>query len=224
MALKALTKVSLHTLRYTEKIEAVRILLADDHGLFRDSLSIWLESADPKMEILPASSLADVLDLLHTEHFDLVLLDLGMPDMRGASSVKSIVNKLDNVPVIVVSADDSPLAVRACLASGAAGYVPKSSNGEEILRSIRRVMNGLSYVPEGILPDGRSGKPEFSEKQLQILALLAEGTSNKKIAERMFLSEGTVKQYVSAILRELDVDNRTQAGIKAREVLNAHRS
>jgi len=194
------------------------ILLADDHGLFRDSMRAWLEQLDDSFHIDTASNLADVLSALEKDRdFRLILLDLNMPGMQGAGSVQHIVGFSNSTPVIVVSANDNKHVIHACLDAGASGFVPKSYEGESILAAIRLVLSGGTFVPKGIAL--RDSAPTFSQKQLDILAWIAKGASNRKIATELYLAEGTVKQYVSDILNKLNVDNRTQAALVAREVL-----
>jgi len=196
-----------------------RILLADDHGLFRDSMEVWLKRLDDHhVSIRTVTSLDEVLDALQKASlYHLILLDLNMPGMHGAASVREVCSNTADIPVIIVSAEENPTVIRACIDAGAAGYVPKSSSGETILDAIRQVLAGYCYIPLHV----RHSRPvdRFSDRQLELLSLLAEGHSNREIARRIHLSEGTVRQYVSEILRKLNVENRSQAGIKARSML-----
>ena len=194
----------------------MRLLLADDHGLFRDSMAVWLKQLDEKLSIDFADSLDSVEKNLQQNDYDLVMMDLGMPGMQGAVSIKQICSQLNDTPLLVVSADENPQAIRSCVDAGASGYVTKSSSGDTILLAARQVLSGARYLPINM---DKTDTFDLSEKQKQILAYLAEGLSNKDIAEKMCLSEGTIKQYVTKLLRLLDVDNRMQAGLKARELL-----
>ena len=194
----------------------MRLLLADDHGLFRDSMAVWLKQLDENLIIDFADSLNSVKNNLQQNNYDLVMMDLGMPGMQGAVSIKQICSQLGNTPVLVVSADENPLAIRSCIDAGASGYVTKSSPGDTILLAARQVLSGARYLPINI---DSADTIDISDKQKQILAHLAEGLSNKEIAEKMCLSEGTIKQYVTTLLRRLGVDNRMQAGLKARGIL-----
>jgi len=194
----------------------LRLLLADDHGLFRDSMAVWLKQLDEKLSIDFADSLDSVEKNLQQNDYDLVMMDLGMPGMQGAVSIKQICSQLNDTPLLVVSADENPQAIRSCVDAGASGYVTKSSSGDTILLAARQVLSGARYLPINM---DKTDTFDLSEKQTQILAYLAEGLSNKDIAEKMCLSEGTIKQYVTKLLRLLDVDNRMQAGLKARELL-----
>jgi DNA-binding NarL/FixJ family response regulator len=194
----------------------LRLLLADDHGLFRDSMAVWLKQLDEKLTIDFADSLNSVEKNLQQNDYDLVMMDLGMPGMQGAVSIKQICSQLNGTPLLVVSADENPQAIRSCVDAGASGYVTKSSSGDTILLAAKQVLSGARYLPINM---DTTETIDLSEKQKQILAHLAEGLGNKDIAEKMCLSEGTIKQYVTKLLRLLNVDNRMQAGLKARELL-----
>lgn len=180
-------------------------------------MGVWLRKLGDEVSIQTASSLETVLEALETRGYDLILLDLDMPGMRGADSVRRIGERVPDTPIVIISAEENGAVMRTCIHHGAAGYVPKSASGEVILSAIRQVLAGGSFVPVEALH--ASPLPSFSRKKIELLSLLAEGLSNKAIAERLHLTEGTVRQYVSETLRELDVDNRTQAGIKARAML-----
>ncbi len=193
------------------------ILLADDHGLFRESVKRWLETLDTDYRIETAANHAQVhAALTNGIQPKLLLLDLCMPGMNGIESIRDIHVAWPQVPILVVSANDDPLVIRGCIDAGAAGFVSKSGQGEEMLDAIQRTLAGKTYIPSGAM----SGTiPRFSDKQIKILRLLAKGCSNREIADRIHLTEGTIKQYVSDILSKLGVDNRVQAGIRAREIL-----
>ena len=198
----------------------MHLLLADDHGLFRDSMSVWLKQLDAEMTIDFADSYDSVLEKISgNTNYDLLMLDLGMPGMQGAFSVRRLHNEFDNTPLVVVSADEHPLVIRSCIEAGAAGYVTKASEGDTILQAVRQVLSGAEYIPLCARYNENDEQYDFNDKQIQLLALLAEGLGNKDIAEKMYLSEGTVKQYVTRLLRLLNVDNRMQAGLKARDLL-----
>ncbi len=194
----------------------MRILIADDHALFRDCLSLWLKQLDSDVNIVMSSSYRQLDIFLQGQTLpDLILLDLAMPDMQGTVSVQQIVSKAGPVPVVVMSADEREEIIKACFDMGIAGYIPKSTDGGSMIESLRKILDGQRCFP----PVYASATLVFNDKQKEIMALLAEGYSNKMIAEKMFLSEGTIKQYVSDLLKRLNVDNRVQAAIKARDYL-----
>ncbi len=198
----------------------MKILLADDHGLFRDSMAVWLDQLGDELEIDFSSSFNEVQQKLAVYHYDLILLDLGMPDMQGVISIGKIHHQYPATPVMIVSADERPLTISACIDAGVSGYVVKSASGETILRAIKQVLSGRRFILTDISHDNHSQNlPCLSDKQKQILVLIIDGHNNKTISETMHLSEGTVKQYISRILSDLQVDNRTQAANIARELL-----
>ena len=198
----------------------MHLLLADDHGLFRDSMSVWLKQLDADIDIDFANSYESVRDRLSESlGYDLLMLDLGMPGMQGVFSVRKLHNQLNKTPLIIVSADENPLVIRSCIEAGASGYVTKSSKGDTILQAVKQVLSGAEYIPLCARIHENDEQYDFNDKQMQLLALLAEGLANKDIAVKMHLSEGTIKQYVTRLLRTLNVDNRMQAGLKARDLL-----
>ena len=197
----------------------MKILLADDHGLFRDSMAIWLKQYNKNIQIEFAADWDSLIAQL-TIAFDLIMLDLNMPGMLGATSIAKLVKQFPKLPILVVSANEESRTIKACLDCGAAGYITKASDGKEILNAVATVLKGHIYQPPLSSQHQNSLLIEtLTPKQFELLSHLAKGGSNKAIAEQMHLSEGTVKQYVSHLLTHLDVDNRTQAGNKAREIL-----
>lgn len=198
----------------------MKILLADDHGLFRDSMATWLQQYPEPMEIEFASDWTSLTTQLDPK-LALIMLDLGMPGMSGPNSIRELIKLLPTTPILVVSGNDEPVTIRACLESGASGYITKASDGCEILKAVSTVLNGGIYRP--LLPS-QNEQPlvasSLSKKQFELLACLAKGFSNREIALQLNLSEGTIKQYVSQLLTILHVDNRTQAGNKARKILS----
>ncbi|MDX8391795.1 MAG: response regulator transcription factor [Mariprofundaceae bacterium] len=193
------------------------ILLADDHGLFRESIKQWLETADKDYKIDAVASHDQVRAYLDSgQRPQLIMMDLCMPGMDGVDSIHALHNNWPDIPILIVSANEDPAAIRTCIEAGATGFVSKSGDGEEMLSAIRDILDGRSAIPAGAMS---ARVPKFTGKQQKILRLLAEGCSNREVAERAHLTEGTVKQYVSNILSKLGVDNRVQAGLRAREIL-----
>ncbi len=204
----------------------MKLLLADDHGLFRDSMALWLRQLADKIDIVLADDLESTQKALQNTFFDLVVLDLYMPQMRGAMSITKLCTQYPGTKIVIVSADESTQIIEQCIAAGAKGYVPKSSAGDEILKALGDVLNGKLYLPKQTSPNvprSENIQPLLTDNQLKILALIGEGKSNKEIAASLFLSEGTIKQYVTKLLRLLEVDNRVQASAKATEILSFKR-
>lgn len=199
----------------------MRFLVADDHYLFREGFIHFLTRHFPETHTEAAATFEEVKQQLAQENFHLIFLDLKMPGGDGIFGIRDICELANHTPVIVVSAEENVSVIHACLKTGVSAYIPKSSEKTTMKNAIQEVLRGGSYFPRAALNPDRSMELilRMSVKKRSMLRLLAEGKSNKQIAAELFLSEGTVRQYVSEILRDFQVDNRTQAGIKARELL-----
>jgi len=204
----------------------MRILLIDDHTLFRDALSEVLRQLDDEVRLFNAGTAQEArAAAVHYLALDLILLDLCLPGAVGVSLLTELRNLLITVPVVVLSGSERPEDVRAALATGAAGYIPKTAGGQEMLTALRQILAGEVYVPAALLaavqsiedpapasPDTARGTSHgLTDRQLDVLALLGQGLSNKAIARRLDVAEGTVKLHMSAIFRILEVGNRTEA-------------
>ncbi|GAB4182583.1 MAG: response regulator transcription factor [Rhodocyclaceae bacterium] len=200
---------------------AMKILVVDDHPLIRSALRYALAELDTGVDLLDASDGASALRELDAHpDLDLVLLDLALPDMDGLQALKALRERSPAVPIVVLSASEDPEAVRAALDAGAMGFVPKSSSNQVMLSALRLVLSGGVYVPLQALSADRSGAHPAAElgltqRQAEVLALMVQGKPNKLICRELGLAQGTVKIHVTAILKALDVSNRTQAVIKA---------
>lgn len=213
---------------------ALRVLLADDHEMMRLALrhalaplgddTVWLEAAD-----------AAEVERWAQDDPDLALLDLHMPGSDGAPWIGQLRSRFPTLPIIVVSAEESPTLVRALIDRGVAGFIPKSDSTAVVLQAVRLVLSGGTYAPLRLLGggDGRAragGEPAaqaepthgLTQRQLDVLALLARGLPNKLIARELDLSEGTVKVHLLAIFRALAVRNRTEAVVAAQKRLRAY--
>ncbi len=194
----------------------MRLLVIDDHGLFREGLVLWLRRLADDTQVTTAGDLDSALEALDgVAPFALVVSDLMMPGMNGVTGMKRLCEAAAPQPVLVLSARRHPLTVSACLQAGAQGYLAKDSDGEAVLVAARRLLAGETVLPPGFhLPDNG-----LSPRQLTLLHCLAEGMPNKSIAMALNLSEGTVKQYLNALYLHLGVQNRSQAAVEAREIL-----
>ncbi|MFY8092103.1 MAG: LuxR C-terminal-related transcriptional regulator [Niveispirillum sp.] len=208
----------------------MKILIGDDHLLFREGLCRLLAQLDAQANFVEAGTFDQVRELARDGHdFDLVLLDLQMPGFPGFSGVQEICEAQAGTPVVIVSASEAQADVRAALDAGASGYIPKSSSVKIMLSALNLIFSGGIYVPPAaILGDGPgvtgtvasgtgqaggAGAPTLTQRQRDVLRCLREGKSNKQIAYELGLSEGTVKIHVTAVMRSLGVRNRTQAVI-----------
>ena len=205
--------------------ESVRLVIADDHPLFRGALREAVSGLLEKVDIAEAGSFEDITKLLERgAEIDLILLDLSMPGVRGFSGLMYLRAQYPSVPIIVVSASDDPAVIRRCMDFGASGFIPKTLGIETMRGAIERVFEGGIWTPPdidlGARSDAQSAEllarfASLTPQQVRVLMMLSEGLLNKQIAYELGVSEATVKAHVSAILQKLGVDSRTQAVIAA---------
>lgn len=196
------------------------ILLADDHELYRDGLKRLLALTTPEVEIVEADTFFQVFSVIESYHLDLILLDLHMPGSDGIKTITEVCQKAQPVSVILLTGDDHPLLHNNWRETGASAFLSKSADSRTIQNTIRNLLSGNTPSASRATTTPLQGKLSSSQKRL--LALLVEGLSNREIAKEMNLSEGTVKQYVSTLFRVLEVENRTQAAMKGKEILYYH--
>lgn len=202
-----------------------RIIIADDHPLFRAALRQTIEAQyGPSAKIEEAGNLESLTALLEeNRECDLVLLDLAMPGVRGFSGLLLVRAQYPEIPVMICSASDDGNTVRRSIDLGASGFLPKSEGADTIHTSIKTVLDGGIWVPDGFTFDEDDGEvAEYTKRlatltpqQVRVLMMLSDGLMNKQIAYELSVSEATVKAHVSAILQKLNVDSRTQAVIAA---------
>jgi DNA-binding NarL/FixJ family response regulator len=202
----------------------LRLALADDQALVRRGLSALLDSLEPVRVVVEAEDGAALLAALATQPVDVILSDIRMPGMDGFALLEALRGRGDATPVILLTTFDEPdLALRAA-AAGARGFLLKDASPEDLLEAVVRVAAGdtlLAPVPTDPVRaryayrDQSEPSDTFNEREISILRLLAGGYSNKEIARAVFLSEGSVKNYVSDILDKLGTRDRTRAVLKA---------
>jgi len=202
------------------------VLIVDDHPLFCEALAMTLRTGLGVREVATAASLADgIVRLQALAAPDVVLLDLKLPDVEGLDGLVRLRRAADRVPVIVVSALSEDRLIAAVLRAGAAGFVPKHSQREVFVEALARVRAGFVYVPEGYIDPGTAADLDadaviermrsLTAQQGRILELVCEGKLNKQIAWDLDIAETTVKAHLTAILRKLRVQSRTQAVLVA---------
>ena len=206
----------------------MKILLVDDHALFREGMRYVLQQLPEDVEILEAGNFPDALKIA-TQHpeLDLALMDLNMPGSEGPISIRFFHQRYPHIPVVVVSGEESRGYMEKVMDYGAMGYVCKSSTAAVMVSALNLVLSGGVYVPPQLLRqqgtvteresdiiDRRSlntNEYGLTQRQMQVLAHLAAGLSNKEIAEAIHLAEGTVKIHVAAVYQILRVGNRMEA-------------
>lgn len=197
-----------------------RILLADDHPLFRQALKTSVEEIMGNAAVIEAGSLSEAKEQAERQEIDLILLDLTMPGSRGLTGLVMLRGLFPHIAVAIVSANEDVQLMEQAITLGAAGYIPKSVSSAQLSEALRCILGCGTWLP----PQAKRQSTQSSEHQLiaerlrqlspqqfKVLHLLAEGQLNKQIASELGITEPTVKTHVTAILRKLDVRNRTQA-------------
>ncbi|MCU0832102.1 MAG: response regulator transcription factor [Rhizobiaceae bacterium] len=208
----------------------LKVIMADDHPLFRGAMRAALTGLDPNAEIIECGDFDAARKALNDHpDADIVLLDLSMPGVSGLSGLVTVRAVSPNIPVAIVSATEDAATIRRALNLGASGYVSKSSTMEQIRKSISAILDGEISVPAHINLDA-DDDPEIRDlinrlksltrQQTRVLGMLSQGLLNKQIAYELDVSEATVKAHVSAILQKLGVESRTRAVIRLSKITN----
>jgi DNA-binding NarL/FixJ family response regulator len=212
-----------------------RIVIADDHGLYRRGLRLALLAGIPGAEILEAACFDAVVNLLEEQaSIDLAILDLNMPGLFNQKVLGDVLSVYPDTRFAIVSGDDSRSEILTALSIGLHGYIVKSQKDEEVVLAVNEILSGRIYVPAllsrtsaeqtsyAALPSassparrrvGSSSLGRLTSRQKDVLKLMAEGCSNKEIARSLHIAEATTKIHAAAIMRELGVRNRTEAAV-----------
>ena len=208
--------------------QQLRILIADDHPLFRDGLRVLLESVDDMHVVGEASSGEDVVALAAALQPEVILMDIKMPGLNGIEATRRILAATPGIKILIVSMFEDDDSVFAALRAGARGYILKGAAQTETLRAIRAVGNGEAIFSPAIaqrviqyFASPRAGTlppafPELTEREYEILQLIAQRATNMEIAAKLVLSPKTVRNHVSNIFSKLHVADRTEAMMAAR--------
>lgn len=211
----------------------MQILLADDHSLVREALKAYLGKPETGIDVASAASLDGALDVAaREEEIDLAILDLRMPGMDGLSGLDRFRAAFPDIPVAIMSGLATDEDVKQALEKGAVGFFPKTLTGQALVNAIKLVLAGERFIPYDVSalalpPELTEKKKEPTEKALAVglspresavLAHLLQGQSNKEIARHLDLQEVTIKLHMRSICRKLEVKNRTQAALRAREI------
>ncbi len=202
----------------------MNILLVDDHGIFREGTALLLKSLDDSITVAHARSARECLDKAATETYDLVLLDLGLPDKPGLEALSDLKHAHPDLPIVVLSGQEEREIVLDAIKRGAMGFIPKSSEDPKLLwHALKMAVSGSVTVPismtgksPGQYPVAEQPPPMqardlgLTQRQLDVLRLLVQGLPNKSIARRLDIAETTARDHVSELLAVFRVTNRTQ--------------
>ena len=208
--------------------EAIRVLIADDHTLFREGLVALLDSI-PEIEVL--ATVEDGKKAIETAaelQPDVILMDIQMPKLNGIEATRRIIQASPQVGIIVVTMFEDDDSVFAAMRAGARGYILKGADQNDMLRAIRAVANGEALFGPSIATrlmnflnppkaDVEEAFPELTDREREILNLIAQGLNNAEIAKKLTISLKTVRNHVSNIFNKMQVTDRVQAAIQARK-------
>lgn len=207
----------------------MKTLIAHGRPLIRAGLRALLLEHDENAEVSEAHTFDEVLDAAKRERADLLLLDISLPGLNGFDGLRSLHASQPEIPIVVVTGSEDEADVSLAIDAGARGYIPESSSGELFVNALKLVLSGNIYVPPAAL---RKNKAEsgarlasnpskayrlttLTPRQREVLSLIAEGDSNREMAGKLGIAEGTIRIHVAAILKGLDLRNRTQAALLA---------
>ena len=209
--------------------DRIRVLIVDDHPLFRDGMHGLLDSVSETEVVGEAPSGEEAIMLAESLQPDVILMDIKMPGMNGLQAMREILLTSPHIRILIVSMLEDDDSVFAAMRAGARGYVPKGANQAEMLRAIRAVANGEAiFGPSiaqrliGFFSASRPSAvprifPELTDREAEILELIAHGRTNEEISEQLVLSLKTVRNHVSNIFSKLQVADRAQAILRARD-------
>jgi DNA-binding NarL/FixJ family response regulator len=199
----------------------IRVLIAEDHGVVRAGLAQLLSAPEDLEVVAAAAGGREAVELARAERPDVVLMDLSMPDMDGVAATRAIAAEVPGARVVMLTSFSDRARIMDALDAGAIGYMLKDADPDELYRGVRAAARGESPLdPKAAqaLIAARTTRPpdvELTDRERDVLALIAEGRANKVIARRLGISEKTVKNHVTRILQALDVTDRTQAALWA---------
>lgn len=201
---------------------AIKLLIADDDSLIRDSLKIIIDMDNDFEVVCTAENGIKAVEYCLNNKVDAALLDVRMPVMNGVQAVKEIRAKADTKCIILTTFDEDDY-IKDALKYGASGYLLKNNSPEEIKTAVKMVLKGNSIMGSEVLEKVKENlnnescfkidKSKFTDREFEIMSLIAEGLSNKEIASKIFISEGTVKNYITQILNKTCLEHRTQIAI-----------
>lgn len=198
---------------------SIKVLICDDDSLIRESLKVLLPLKGDIEIVAVAKDGEEAVSICATEEIDVALLDIRMPKMSGVEAVKEIASKTDTKCLILTTFDEEDY-INEAMEYGAKGYILKNSTPDQIVQSITSVYNNTIVMNENVLNkfQGNKGAPQFTkydftEREKDIIIAISEGLSNKEISKKLFISEGTIRNYITMILDKTDLEHRTAIAV-----------
>ncbi|MBC8063175.1 MAG: response regulator transcription factor [Clostridiaceae bacterium] len=201
---------------------AINLLVADDDSLIRESLKIIIGLDEDFNVMACVEDGQQALEYCIKNSVDVALLDIRMPILNGVEAIKGITEKTTTKCLILTTFDEDEY-INSAIKYGAKGYILKNNSPDKIKQAIKVVYSGNMVIQDGVMDkvmkgmdvdkSGKLDKGLFTERELEIMAAIAEGLTNREVAAKLFISEGTVKNYISSILDKTDLDHRTQIAI-----------
>ena len=195
-----------------------KVLIADDHPLFRNALAGIVRAALRPVEIREATDYRETFRVLREGGFGLVFVDLNMPDASGLADLALLKKTWPQVPMVVVSQHEQEDVIRACIGHNASGYIVKSASPASIKQAILKILQGETWTPRGVSLEAAGRAPSLAEKiehltppQLKVFVEMGQGKLNKQIAWELNITEATVKAHITTVFRKLGIQNRAQA-------------
>jgi two-component system NarL family response regulator len=195
----------------------IKLLVADDHNIVRSGLTALINSEADMTVVAEATNGQQAIDLFKQHRPDVTLMDLRMPGVGGVDAITAIRKEFPTARIVVLTTYDGDEDIYRALQAGASGYLLKGMLAEELLEAIRAVHSGLRRIPAAVaeLLAVRMGGPGLTPRELDVLALIVKGNSNKEIAAALSITEATVKTHINNILSKLGASDRTQAATMA---------
>lgn len=201
-------------------MKKIRIFLADDHGIIRDGIKLMLNKS-PELEIIAeANNGQEVLDFLldHPKAIDVILMDINMPVLNGIETTQKVTQNYPNINILGLTMHVEETYISNMLKAGALGYILKESNKDELIEAIKSVAQGKKYYSNevsvtlinSLMTEDKDKDKDLSERELEILSLIASGNTNKEIGEKLFISGRTVETHRRNILNKLEVKNTAE--------------
>jgi len=219
----------MHRLKGVWLMEKIRVMLVEDHSMVRQGLKQLIELENDIKVVAEAADGTQAADYYQTEKPDIVLMDINMPKKNGLQALELIKQKDSNAKIIMLTIHQDREYLFQSLQLGASGYVLKDADGYVLIEAIRKVYEGETYIQPTMAKDlvlefkkylqnGRTASKKnniLSDRELEVLRLIAKGLLNKEIAKTLYISEKTVKNHISNIFKKLKVSDRTQAAVYA---------